>query len=253
VDLMSKFQMYKDAAGKFRFRLLADNNQIVAVGEAYEQHASCINGIKSVEKNCNSEIEDLTIEDRKVSNPKYQISKDQAGKFRFHLKASNGEIIAESQGYETKEGCLNGIEVVNSSCHSEIEDLTESAKPIAREADKEAAKTVSTKPVESTIRKVSSSALSDRSGVVFVGNKVPMDYVLAIITGLSASNAKEITLKARGQAITTAVDAAEITRNRFLKDLKVSKIAIGTQEMPPREGETRARMVSTIEIVLTKE
>ena len=95
--------------------------------------------------------------------------------------------------------------------------------------------------------------MSERSGIVFVGSKMPMDYVLAIITGLSSSNAKEITLKARGQAITTAVDAAEITRNRFLKDLKVSKIAIGTEEMPPREGETRARMVSTIEIKLTKE
>jgi len=79
-----------------------------------------------------------------------------------------------------------------------------------------------------------------------------MDYVLAIMTGLSANNDKEITLKARGQAITTAVDAAEITRNRFLKDLKVGKIAIGTEEMPPREGETRPRMVSTIEIVLKK-
>jgi DNA-binding protein len=81
---------------------------------------------------------------------------------------------------------------------------------------------------------------------------MPMDYVLAIITALSASNAKEITLKARGQAITTAVDAAEITRNRFLKELKVSKIAIGTQEMPAREGENRARMVSIIEITLKR-
>jgi DNA-binding protein len=72
------------------------------------------------------------------------------------------------------------------------------------------------------------------------------------MTGLSASNAKDITLKARGKAIATAVDAAEITRNRFIKDLKVSKIALGTEEMPAREGENRARMVSTIEIVLTK-
>ncbi len=95
--------------------------------------------------------------------------------------------------------------------------------------------------------------MTEKSGVVFVGNKMPMDYVLAIITGLSSSNAKEITLKARGQAITTAVDVAEITRSRFLKDLKVTKIAIGTQEMPPREGENRSRMVSTIEIALTKE
>jgi DNA-binding protein len=60
-------------------------------------------------------------------------------------------------------------------------------------------------------------------------------------------------LKARGRAITTAVDAAEITRRRFLKDLKISKIAIGTEELPPREGENRARMVSTMEITLTKE
>jgi DNA-binding protein Alba len=95
--------------------------------------------------------------------------------------------------------------------------------------------------------------MAERSGIVFVGNKPAMSYVLAIITSLSASNAKEITLKARGRAITTAVDVAEIARNRFLKDLKVSKIAIGTEEMPAREGENRARMVSTMEITLAKE
>jgi DNA-binding protein len=95
--------------------------------------------------------------------------------------------------------------------------------------------------------------MAERSGIVFIGNKTPMDYVLAIITGLSAGNAKELTLKARGQAITTAVDAAEITRRRFLRDLKIGKITIGTEEMPPREGESRARNVSTIEITLTKE
>jgi archaea-specific DNA-binding protein len=94
--------------------------------------------------------------------------------------------------------------------------------------------------------------MSEKSRIVFVGNKMPMDYVMAIITGFSSNDAEALTLKARGQAITTAVDAAEITRNRFLKDLKVKKIAIGTEEMPPREGETRPRMVSTIEIVLTK-
>jgi DNA-binding protein len=95
--------------------------------------------------------------------------------------------------------------------------------------------------------------MAEKSGIVFIGSKQPMDYVLAVITRLSANNAKEVILKARGQAITTAVDVAEITRNRFLKDLKVSKIAIGTEEMPPREGENRSRMVSTMEITLTKE
>ena len=95
--------------------------------------------------------------------------------------------------------------------------------------------------------------MAEKSAIVFVGSKTPMDYVLAVMTRLSASNAKEVVLKARGQAIATAVDVAEITRNRFLKDLKVSRIAIGTEEMPAREGENRARMVSTIEITLTKE
>ena len=95
--------------------------------------------------------------------------------------------------------------------------------------------------------------MAEKSGIVFIGSKPPMDYVLAVITRLSASNAKEVILKARGQAITTAVDVAEITRNRFLKDLKVSKIAIGTEEMPPRAGENRARMVSTMEITLARE
>jgi len=95
--------------------------------------------------------------------------------------------------------------------------------------------------------------MAKESGIVFIGSKPPMSYVLAIITSLSASNAKEITLKARGRAITTAVDTAEITRRRFIKDLKVSKISIGTEEMPAREGENRARMVSTMEIKLKKE
>lgn len=89
--------------------------------------------------------------------------------------------------------------------------------------------------------------------IIFVGRKPAMSYVLAVITSLSSSNAKEITLKARGQAITTAVDVAEIVRSRFMKDLKVDKIALGTEQMPAREGENRARMVSTIEITLKKD
>lgn len=95
--------------------------------------------------------------------------------------------------------------------------------------------------------------MTDNADVVFVGNKPPMSYVLAIITSFSSGSSKEITLKARGQAITTAVDVAEITRNRFITDLKVKNIAIGTVEMPPREGQNRSRMVSTMEITMSKE
>ncbi len=88
--------------------------------------------------------------------------------------------------------------------------------------------------------------------VIFIGNKPPMSYVMAVITALSSSSINEITLKARGKAITTAVDVAEITTNRFMKDLKVTAIGIGTEQMPPREGDNRARMVSTMEIKLNR-
>lgn len=241
----SKFEIYKDAAEKFRFRLRAGNGQIVATGEAYEQHAGVIKGVKSVQKNCNSEVEDLTIGVSGISNPKYQVTTDENGKYRFHLKASNGEIIAQSEGYETKDGCMNGIEAVKKGCDAEIEDQTISQASVEQKSHEQPA---TAKPVAEV--KVS-LAVEAPEKTVFVGKKMPMDYVLAIITELSKS--KGVTLKARGQAITTAVDSAEIARRRFLKDLKINKIAIGTEEMPPREGETKPRMVSTIEIVLTKE
>ena len=85
--------------------------------------------------------------------------------------------------------------------------------------------------------------------VVYVGNKAPMNYVLAVITLFNEGN-KNVILKARGRAISTAVDVCELTRNRFLSELKVEKIEIGTEELPRREGGTIN--TSTIEITLSK-
>jgi hypothetical protein len=57
---------------------------------------------------------------------KFEISKDESGKFRFHLKAANGEIIAASQGYETRESAHKGIESVKTSASAaKVIDLTE--------------------------------------------------------------------------------------------------------------------------------
>ena len=61
-----------------------------------------------------------------------------------------------------------------------------------------------------------------------------MDYVLAIVTAFSESDVKEATVKARGRSITTAVDAVEIARRKFVKEMIVDKVAIGTEEMPPK-------------------
>jgi len=91
--------------------------------------------------------------------------------------------------------------------------------------------------------------MSGEQNTIFVGRKPPMNYALAIITAFNTPNTKEVTLKARGQAISTAVDVAEITRARLLKDLKVSKINIGTDAVQQEEGGTRS--VSTIEITLS--
>ena len=49
--MAGKFELYKDAAGKFRFRLKASNGQVIATGEAYETKASAMKGIESVRKN----------------------------------------------------------------------------------------------------------------------------------------------------------------------------------------------------------
>jgi DNA-binding protein len=84
--------------------------------------------------------------------------------------------------------------------------------------------------------------------VIYVGNKPPMSYVLAIVTQFSDST--EVVIKARGRAISRAVDAAEITRNRFVTDAKVKEIKISTESLTNEEG--RTSNVSSIEICLTK-
>lgn len=94
--------------------------------------------------------------------------------------------------------------------------------------------------------------MSRESNIVYVGTNPPMDYVMWIMRGFSGPSVKEVTVKARGQAISTAVDAVEITRNRLMEGLEIGSITIGTEEMPPREGVGRARMVSTIQITLTR-
>jgi len=120
-------------------------------------------------------------------------------------------------------------------------------KQAAENLGKSTPKTVVEEP-----KKIIKKPVEKKADVVFVGNKPPMSYVMAVMTALSSGSITEITLKARGKSITTAVDVAEITTNRFMKDLRVTAIGIGTEEMPAREGDDRSRNVSTIEIDLAK-
>jgi DNA-binding protein len=126
----------------------------------------------------------------------------------------------------------------------------------AEESTPKQADETSEKPMPKTVdvepKKTTDRAPRKRPDVVFIGNKPPMSYVMAVMTALSSGAITEVTLKARGRAITTAVDVAEITSNRFIKDLTVTSVGIGTEEMPAREGENRSRSVSIIEIKLAK-
>jgi len=85
--------------------------------------------------------------------------------------------------------------------------------------------------------------------VVFVGQKVPMAYVLGVVTQLS-NGQKEVFLKARGRSISKAVDVAEIVRRKFVQDAKVSNIEIGTEERTLENGQKIN--VSSISIAITK-
>ncbi len=123
----------------------------MAVSEGYEQHAGCLNGVKSVKSNCNAEIEDLTIEGNRISNPKYQIFYDAKCGYRFHLTARNGELIAQSEGYQNKEGAINGINAVRKSCDAEIEDLTVNKIPESAETKSQTVVSATAKSVETAM------------------------------------------------------------------------------------------------------
>ncbi len=84
--------------------------------------------------------------------------------------------------------------------------------------------------------------------VVYIGSKPLMNYCLAVLTSLKDGEGR-VALKARGRAISTAVDVAEVTKNRFMENLKVENVEIGTEEL---ESEGRMRNVSTITIILKK-
>jgi len=86
--------------------------------------------------------------------------------------------------------------------------------------------------------------------VIYVGNKPPMSYVLAVVTQFNSRGSDEVVIKARGRAISRAVDTAEIVRNRFVTDAEIKDIKIGTESIT-NEEEGRTSNVSSIEICLT--
>ncbi len=119
---MGKFVIRNTNTG-VKFDLKASNGEVIATSEVYASLDACRNGVASVKKNAPvANVEDQTVEGfETVKNPKFEIYEDKAGEFRFRLKASNGQVIAVSEGYKAIASCKNGIEsVVKNAPEAEV-------------------------------------------------------------------------------------------------------------------------------------
>ena len=97
--MAGKFELYKDKAGEYRFRLKAGNGEIIGQSEGYTTKNSALNGIKSVSKNASEEGQ-------------YVLKEGKNGKTYFNLKAKNHQIILSSQGYSSESGAKSGVKSV---------------------------------------------------------------------------------------------------------------------------------------------
>jgi len=128
-------------------------------------------------------------------------------------------------------------------------DKKPARKTVEKPEAKPVEKTVS-KPVEKPIEKPEPKPVAKtQENYVLVGQKPVMAYVVACLTSFNAG-AKKVVVKARGRAISRAVDTAELLRRVFMKDVSVEKIDISTVELssPDRPKSN----VSSMEIVLVK-
>jgi DNA-binding protein len=91
-----------------------------------------------------------------------------------------------------------------------------------------------------------------KENIIFIGSKPFMNYVSGIVLQFTTNKAEKVTIKSRGKFISKAVDVAEISKNKFLKELniKIDSIQIGSEPFETKEGKKLS--VSTMEIALSK-
>lgn len=110
--MAGKFELYKDKAGEFRFRLKASNGQTILVSEGYTQRASAEKGIASVRTNA-------------PKDERYERKDTSSGKPMFNLKASNGQVIGTSESYASEAAREGGIASVKANApEAKLDDLT---------------------------------------------------------------------------------------------------------------------------------
>lgn len=111
--MAGKFEIYKDKAGEFRFRLKASNGQNILASEGYKDKSGCKNGIESVMKNA-------------PDDARYERKETKSGKHMFNLKSGNHQVIGTSESYKSIALRDNGIESVKKNApDAKVDDLTD--------------------------------------------------------------------------------------------------------------------------------
>ena len=118
---MGKY-VIKETQKGWTFQLKAGNGETILASESYVSENNCKNGVESVRTSAPAaNIEDQTVAGfAEQKHPKFEVYKDKAGKIRFRLKARNGEIIGASEPYNSKDGCMGGIDSVKKNADSPI-------------------------------------------------------------------------------------------------------------------------------------
>lgn len=108
---MAKFRIYKTTNGEYYFNLLASNNEVIITSESYTSKASCRNGVDAVKTNS-------------INDNAFQRITAKNGKFYFHLKATNGQVLATSKQYTTETARDTSIYAVKTSASTAVLDAT---------------------------------------------------------------------------------------------------------------------------------
>jgi hypothetical protein len=113
---MGKYVIKQTKDGCYMFNLVASNGQVIGTSQTYRALNSAKSGIESVKRISYCRVEDQTVQDvKKLTHPKWELYEDEAGEYRFRLKAMNGEIILASQGYSAKASAQKGLESVKNN------------------------------------------------------------------------------------------------------------------------------------------
>ena len=167
---MGKYVITKTANEKYRFDLLAGNNEVILSSQVYQARKGALKGIRSVTKNApKAPVYDSTDPKAKpVSNPKFEIKKAKNKEVFFELIAGNGEPIGISETYTTMAALKNGIKSVKSNASSKLE------KPEKKPAVKKvpAKKAAVKKAVKKVVKKAAPKKATVKKAVKKVAKKV---------------------------------------------------------------------------------